>query len=63
MLVLLFYRRSNNYFVFLLQDLFFKYIWNNFLHTHVTQCLFTILNNPPIEVDGNKESPLLNQVS
>ncbi|XP_045197932.1 serine/threonine-protein phosphatase 6 regulatory subunit 3-like isoform X2 [Mercenaria mercenaria] len=43
-------------------DLYFNYIWNNFLHTHVTQCLYTILSNPPIDVDGKKESPLLNQL-
>ncbi|XP_060570652.1 serine/threonine-protein phosphatase 6 regulatory subunit 3-like isoform X2 [Ruditapes philippinarum] len=43
-------------------DLYFNYIWNNFLHTHVTQCLYTILSNPPIEVEGKKECPLLNQL-
>lgn len=43
-------------------DLCFRYIWNNFLHTHVTQCLYTILNNAPTEVDGKKESQLLSQL-
>ncbi|KAL4233518.1 Serine/threonine-protein phosphatase 6 regulatory subunit 2 [Mactra antiquata] len=43
-------------------DLFFNYIWNNFLHTHVTQCLCTVINNSPIEVDGKKECQLLNQL-
>ena len=43
-------------------DLFFQYIWNNFLHVHVTQCVNTILYNCPVEVDGKKEHPLLAQL-
>jgi len=27
-----------------LQDLFFKYTWNNFLHTQVQQCLALAIN-------------------
>ncbi|XP_052810204.1 serine/threonine-protein phosphatase 6 regulatory subunit 3-like isoform X3 [Mya arenaria] len=45
-----------------LLDLYFKYIWNNFLHSHVTQCIYTILCNSPIDVEGSKEHPLLNQL-
>lgn len=43
-------------------DLFFQYVWNNFLHVHVTQCVNTILYNSPVEVDGKKEHPLLAQL-
>jgi len=46
----------------LFQDLYFKYVWNNFLHSHVTQCIYTILCNAPLEVEGSKQQPLLNQV-
>lgn len=28
----------------MLQDLFFKYTWNNFLHTQVQQCLALAIN-------------------
>ncbi|GFS27271.1 serine/threonine-protein phosphatase 6 regulatory subunit 3 [Elysia marginata] len=42
-----------------LLDLYFKYEWNNFLHTQVEQCLLIILNNGPIELDGKPEHPLL----
>ncbi|RUS76743.1 hypothetical protein EGW08_015499 [Elysia chlorotica] len=42
-----------------LLDLYFKYQWNNFLHTQVEQCLLIILNNGPIELDGKPEHPLL----
>ncbi|XP_052237011.1 serine/threonine-protein phosphatase 6 regulatory subunit 3-like isoform X2 [Dreissena polymorpha] len=45
-----------------LLDLYFSFIWNNFLHAHVTQCLYTILNNPPLEVEGAKHCPLLSQL-
>jgi serine/threonine-protein phosphatase 6 regulatory subunit 3 len=29
----------------MLQDLFFKYTWNNFLHTQVQQCLALAINS------------------
>ena len=45
------------------QDLFFKYSWNNFLHTQVEHCVSTILNNPPSEEDGKRSCPLINVVS
>ncbi|KAK3578083.1 hypothetical protein CHS0354_006739 [Potamilus streckersoni] len=45
-----------------LMDLYFKYIWNNFLHSHVTMCIYTILNNPSKDVDGQMENPLLDQL-
>lgn len=45
-----------------LLDLCFHYVWNNFLHTHVTQCVNTILYNSPVEVDGKKEHLLLAQL-
>ncbi|XP_061176457.1 serine/threonine-protein phosphatase 6 regulatory subunit 3-like isoform X1 [Saccostrea echinata] len=45
-----------------LLDLCFHYTWNNFLHTHVSQCVNTILYNSPVEVDGKKEHPLLVQL-
>ncbi|XP_014676902.1 PREDICTED: serine/threonine-protein phosphatase 6 regulatory subunit 3-like isoform X2 [Priapulus caudatus] len=40
-------------------DLFFKYLWNNFLHSHVEQCISFILMNNPVEIDGKQEHPLL----
>lgn len=46
----------------LLLELYFKYTLNNFLHTHVAVCLYTILNNPPIDVEEKKECPLLDQL-
>ncbi|XP_033741014.1 serine/threonine-protein phosphatase 6 regulatory subunit 3-like isoform X2 [Pecten maximus] len=45
-----------------LVDLYFKYCWNNFLHTHVSQCINTVLYNSPIESDGKKEHLLLVQL-
>ncbi|XP_048765109.2 serine/threonine-protein phosphatase 6 regulatory subunit 3-like isoform X3 [Ostrea edulis] len=45
-----------------LLDLCFHYVWNNFLHTHVSQCVNTILYNSPVEVEGKKEHPLLAQL-
>ncbi|XP_050390728.1 serine/threonine-protein phosphatase 6 regulatory subunit 3 isoform X2 [Patella vulgata] len=48
--------------VHVLLDLYFKYIWNNFLHTQVEQCLSTILTNLPVEIDGRKQHPLLAQL-
>ncbi|XP_041355125.1 serine/threonine-protein phosphatase 6 regulatory subunit 3-like isoform X2 [Gigantopelta aegis] len=48
--------------VSILLDLYFKYIWNNFLHTQVEQCIVTILNNHPVEEEGKKENPLLSQL-
>ncbi|CAG5120318.1 unnamed protein product [Candidula unifasciata] len=45
-----------------LLDLFFKYEWNNFLHTQVEQCLLIILNNRPVEIDSTKLHPLLSQI-
>lgn len=47
----------------ILQDLFFKYSWNNFLHTQVERCIYTILNNPPTEEDGELHTPLIDTVS
>lgn len=32
-------------FLFWLQDLFFKYTWNNFLHFQVEMCVTSILNH------------------
>ncbi|XP_069124806.1 serine/threonine-protein phosphatase 6 regulatory subunit 3-like isoform X3 [Argopecten irradians] len=43
-------------------DLYFKYCWNNFLHTHVSQCINTVLYNSPIETEGKKEHLLLVQL-
>ncbi|XP_029650351.1 serine/threonine-protein phosphatase 6 regulatory subunit 3 isoform X3 [Octopus sinensis] len=43
-------------------DLYFKYIWNNFLHSQVEQCIYLILNNSPTEIDNRKEHPLLEQI-
>ncbi|CAE1307134.1 Serine/threonine-protein phosphatase 6 regulatory subunit 3-A,Serine/threonine-protein phosphatase 6 regulatory subunit 3-B,Serine/threonine-protein phosphatase 6 regulatory subunit 3,Serine/threonine-protein phosphatase 6 regulatory subunit 1,Serine/threonine-protein phosphatase 6 regulatory subunit 2 [Acanthosepion pharaonis] len=45
-----------------LLDLYFKYIWNNFLHSQVEQCISLILNNSPSEVEDRKEHPLLQQI-
>lgn len=39
-----------------LQELMFKYSWNNFLHTQVEQCLCTILQNHPCCGDGAEDS-------
>ena len=50
-------------FVFNLQELFFKYSWNNFLHTQVEKCITTVLNNPPTEEDGEQCTPLVDVVS
>ena len=46
-----------------LQELFFKYSWNNFLHTQVEKCVTTVLNNPPTEEDGELSTPLVDVVS
>ena len=46
-----------------LQELFFKYSWNNFLHTQVEKCITTVLNNPPTEEDGEQCTPLVDVVS
>lgn len=46
-----------------LQELFFKYSWNNFLHTQVERCITTVLNNPPTEEDGEQCTPLVDVVS
>ncbi|XP_048578383.1 serine/threonine-protein phosphatase 6 regulatory subunit 3 isoform X2 [Nematostella vectensis] len=45
-----------------LWELFFKYSWNNFLHTQVEQCICTILNNPPTEEDGETHTPLVDSL-
>jgi len=50
-------------FKFDLQELFFKYSWNNFLHTQVEKCITTVLNNPPTEEDGEQSTPLVDVVS
>lgn len=42
-----------------LWELFFKYSWNNFLHTQVEKCVTTVLNNPPTEEDGEQSTPLV----
>lgn len=42
-----------------LWELFFKYSWNNFLHSQVEKCITTILNNPPTEEDGEQCTPLV----
>ncbi|KAL9984425.1 hypothetical protein ACROYT_G006713 [Oculina patagonica] len=42
-----------------LWELFFKYSWNNFLHTQVEKCITTVLNNPPTEEDGEQCTPLV----
>ena len=52
----------NNFFI-ALQELFFKYSWNNFLHTQVEKCVTTVLNNPPTEEDGEHCTPLVDVVS
>ena len=46
-----------------LQELFFKYSWNNFLHAQVEKCITTVLNNPPTEEDGEQSTPLVDVVS
>ncbi|XP_046551298.1 serine/threonine-protein phosphatase 6 regulatory subunit 3-like isoform X1 [Haliotis rubra] len=46
----------------ILLDLYFKYVWNNFLHTQVEQCINTILSIVPVEVENKKENPLLVQL-
>ena len=45
-------------------DLYFKYCWNNFLHTQVESCISTILTNPPYpsEEKDKDEHPLLDQL-
>lgn len=46
-----------------LWDLFFKYSWNNFLHTQVEQAVGRILTNTPTtDEEGNKVHPLLDQI-
>ncbi|XP_071942645.1 serine/threonine-protein phosphatase 6 regulatory subunit 3-like isoform X2 [Antedon mediterranea] len=46
-----------------LLDLFFQYLWNNFLHLEVEKCITTILSNNPVETDGEKpQHPLLVQL-
>ncbi|XP_013417752.1 serine/threonine-protein phosphatase 6 regulatory subunit 3 isoform X2 [Lingula anatina] len=45
-----------------LLDLHFKYIWNNFLHTQLEQCVYTILTNTPTENEGKQENVLLDQL-
>ena len=49
--------------MFHFQELFFKYSWNNFLHTQVEKCITTVLNNPPTEEDGEQCTPLVDVVS
>ncbi|XP_054716771.1 serine/threonine-protein phosphatase 6 regulatory subunit 3-A-like [Uloborus diversus] len=46
-----------------LVDMFFKFSWNNFLHTQVEQAIGIIItNNPTTDEEGNKVHPLLDQV-
>uniref|UniRef100_A0A8C5MTT5 Protein phosphatase 6 regulatory subunit 1 n=1 Tax=Leptobrachium leishanense TaxID=445787 RepID=A0A8C5MTT5_9ANUR len=43
-------------------DLYFKYMYNNFLHSQVELCITTILNSAPIEEDNEndpQENPLV----
>ena len=45
------------------QDLYHKYMWNNFLHTQVEQCIGTVLSNVQTEGEGQQpETPLVQQV-
>jgi hypothetical protein len=44
-----------------LQELFFQYPWNNFLHAEVEHCINTILCNSPMEKET--EHFLLTSVS
>lgn len=48
-----------------LLDLFFKYTWNNFLHTQVEQCLAFVLNTeiPAVEGNPSEEDCLVAHVS
>ena len=46
-----------------LQDLFFNYQWNNFLHTYVEQCINSILSSDVGGEDSNSKNPLVNNVS
>uniref|UniRef100_A0A4W3JQN6 Protein phosphatase 6 regulatory subunit 1 n=1 Tax=Callorhinchus milii TaxID=7868 RepID=A0A4W3JQN6_CALMI len=55
-----------------LLDLYFKYVWNNFLHLQVELCIGTALGNPPIEESAEtpaennaetvRENPLIKHV-
>lgn len=47
--------RPFNYYPLCLQDLFFKYTWNNFLHLQVELCVATIMNHfthPDLQIPG-----------
>ena len=47
-----------------LQELFFSYAWNNFLHLEVEKTISTILSNNPTESEeGKTQHPLLVHVS
>ncbi|CAL1276549.1 unnamed protein product [Larinioides sclopetarius] len=49
--------------IIVLLDMFFKYSWNNFLHTQVEQAIGRIITNlPNIDKEGNKLHPLLDQI-
>ncbi|KAG8177731.1 hypothetical protein JTE90_026573 [Oedothorax gibbosus] len=49
--------------VVVLLNMFFKYSWNNFLHTQVEQSIGRIITNPPtVDSEGNKVHPLLEQI-
>ncbi|GIX73851.1 hypothetical protein CEXT_147811 [Caerostris extrusa] len=49
--------------IVVLLDMFFKYSWNNFLHTQVEQAIGRIITNPPnIDKEGNKIHLLLDQI-
>jgi serine/threonine-protein phosphatase 6 regulatory subunit 3 len=47
------------------QDLFFKYTWNNFLHSQVEQCIAFALNSELslFADNGTSENVLLRNVS
>lgn len=49
--------------IVILLNMFFKYSWNNFLHTQVEQSIGRIITNPPtVDSEGNKVHPLLEQI-
>lgn len=51
---------SNVFLYFSLQDLYLKFVWNNFLHTQVESCISNILSIVPAEPsDGQKSQVTL----
>lgn len=45
----------------LLQDLFFHYVFNNFLHAQVEMCVSAMLSTVPLS-EGSPETPTPNPV-